>query len=197
MLTPCCFGGRPLFRWRLLRLDCGVDEHETGSWNRISLSPQMEIKRTALISLPRRVKLEAGLRGLKVNGSLIDIRNGEGHRRIQRTSVAVAEVDRRTNLTQWGRAVVREIQVNHTMNRFRLSNRISNVNFSSPLKRAWLTDRNGVGWHLTRRLIHCEGRQWKDDRRKNNRRGYLHANSLPATSNARRVRTGARYWQWK
>jgi hypothetical protein len=82
----------------------------------------MEIKRTALISLPRGGKLEAGLRRLKVNRSLLDIRNGEGHRRIQRTSVIVAEANRRTKLTQWGRAVVPEIQVDHTINRFRLSN---------------------------------------------------------------------------
>jgi hypothetical protein len=122
MLALCHFGDRPLFRWRLLRLDFGVDEHETGSGNRISLSPQMEIKRTTLISLPRRCKLEAGLRRLKVNRSLFDLRNGEGHRRIQRTPVIVHELDRRTELTQWGGTVVPELQMDHTMNRFRLSN---------------------------------------------------------------------------
>src|SRR5580704_1160474 len=107
-MTPYCFRGRLLFRWGLLRLDCGVDEHETGSRNRISLGPQMQIKRTALISLPRRRKLETGLRRLKVNRSLFDIRNGQGHGRIQRTSVIVAEVDRCTKLAQWGRPVVPE-----------------------------------------------------------------------------------------
>jgi len=122
MLTPRCFGGRHLFWRRLLRLDCGVYEHETGSWNRISLGPQMQIKRTALISLPRRRKLETALRRLKVNRSLFDIRNGEGHRRIQRTSVIVTEVDRRTKLAQWGGPSFLRSRWINTMNRFRLSN---------------------------------------------------------------------------